>query len=76
MKKLLIPLILMALAPAFAQASCESVVDNIKQKIISNGVPEDGFSLVVVPNDEVEPSKGQVVGHCENDSFKIVYTRN
>ncbi len=74
--KLLIPLFLMALSPAFAQASCESVIDDIKQKIINNGVPEDSFSLVAVPNDEVDPSKGQVVGHCQNDAYKIIYSRH
>lgn len=75
-KKVLIPLFLMALAPAFAQASCESVIEEIKQKIINNGVPADNFSLVAVPNDEVDSSKGQVVGHCQNDSYKIIYTRH
>ncbi|MGO2346106.1 MAG: DUF1161 domain-containing protein, partial [Providencia sp.] len=45
----------MVLAPAFAQASCESVIEEIKQKIINNGVPADNFSLVAVPNDEVDP---------------------
>ncbi|ENU1225745.1 MULTISPECIES: DUF1161 domain-containing protein [Providencia] len=75
-KKLLLPLFALALAPALAQASCESVIEEIKQKIINNGVPADNFSLVAVPNDEVDASKGQVVGHCQNDSYKIIYTRH
>ncbi|MFB9996341.1 Protein of uncharacterised function (DUF1161) [Providencia rustigianii] len=74
--KIVIPLFLALLAPAFAHASCESVIEEIRQKIINNGVPKDGFSLVAVPNDEVDPAKGQVVGHCQNDTYKIIYTRH
>lgn len=75
-KKLLLPLLGLMLLPVLAQASCESVIEEIKQKIINNGVPAENFSLVAVPNDEVDASKGQVVGHCENDSYKIIYTRH
>ncbi len=56
--------------PMLAHASCESVKADISQKIIQNGVPESGFSLDIVPNDQ---AGGQVVGHCENDTQKIVY---
>lgn len=56
--------------------SCETVKASIQQKIINNGVPESGFSLTVVPNDEVDQSGAStVVGHCANDTYKIVYTR-
>lgn len=59
-----------------APSSCESVKASIQQKIISNGVPESGFSLTIVPNDEVDQSgANSVVGHCANDTYKIVYTR-
>ncbi|MGG4607145.1 DUF1161 domain-containing protein [Providencia sp. Me31A] len=75
-KKLLVPLFMLMVAPVLAQASCESVIEEIKQKIINNGVPVDNFTLVAVPNDEVDASKGQVVGHCQNDSYKIIYTRH
>ncbi|ATA23986.1 hypothetical protein BIY26_04710 [Brenneria goodwinii] len=67
---------LFVLAPLAAQASCESVKADISQKIINNGVPESGFTLDIVPNDQVSQVGGQVVGHCENDSQKIVYTRH
>jgi hypothetical protein len=67
--------LLMATAPLAAFASCESVKAEISQKIISNGVPESGFKLDIVPNDQAEQAGGQVVGHCENDTQKIVYTR-
>lgn len=59
-----------------APSSCETVKDSISQKIINNGVPESGFSLTIVPNDEVDRSgANSVVGHCANDTYKIVYTR-
>ncbi|WP_233969860.1 DUF1161 domain-containing protein [Pectobacterium versatile] len=67
---------LFLVAPLAAQASCESVKADITQKIIANGVPESGFTLDIVPNDQVNQAGGQVVGHCESDSHKIVYTRN
>ncbi|EEQ04856.1 hypothetical protein yberc0001_37070 [Yersinia bercovieri ATCC 43970] len=38
-------------------------------------MPESGFRLDIVPNDQVEQAGGQVVGHCENDTQKIVYIR-
>ncbi|MFH8134536.1 DUF1161 domain-containing protein [Pantoea osteomyelitidis] len=62
-------------APLLAQASCETVKADISQKIINNGVPESGFTLDIVPNDQVDQAGGQVVGHCENDTQKIVYKR-
>jgi len=62
--------------PLMAQASCESVKTEISQKIIQNGVPESGFSLDIVANDQVDQAGGQGVGHCENDTQKIVYKRS
>ncbi|QTF08377.1 DUF1161 domain-containing protein [Brenneria izadpanahii] len=67
---------LFVLVPLAAQASCESVKADISQKIINNGVPESGFTLDIVPNDQVSQAGGQVVGHCENDSQKIIYIRH
>ena len=74
-KTLIISTLLLSLAPLAALASCESVKADIAQKIISNGVPESGFKLDIVPNDQVQNAGGQVVGHCENDNKKIIYTR-
>ncbi|HDL6785629.1 TPA: DUF1161 domain-containing protein [Yersinia enterocolitica] len=71
----MISTLLLSLAPLAALASCESVKADIAQKIINNGVPESGFKLDIVPNDQVQNAGGQVVGHCENDTQKIVYTR-
>lgn len=75
MKKLLLSIMLLSAIPLAAQASCETVKADISQKIIKNGVPESGFTLDVVPNDQAEASGGQVVGHCENDTQKIIYQR-
>ncbi|XTZ36622.1 DUF1161 domain-containing protein [Salmonella enterica] len=63
--------------PAFAAPdSCERVKADIQQRIINNGVPESGFSLTIVPNDQTDQAGAQVVGHCANDSYKILYSRN
>ncbi|MTD25928.1 DUF1161 domain-containing protein [Erwinia sorbitola] len=67
---------LIVAAPLAVQASCETVKADINQKIINNGVPASGFSLDIVPSDQADQAGGQVVGHCENDSQKIVYKRN
>ena len=61
--------------PLAVQASCETVKADINQKIINNGVAANDFTLDIVPNDQAEQAGGQVVGHCENDSQKIVYKR-
>lgn len=74
-KSLLFAAAVLAVAPLAAQASCESVKADISQKIINNGVPESGFTLDIVPNDQADQSGGQVVGHCENDTQKIVYSK-
>ena len=77
MKKRNAVVLLMALAlPLAVQASCESVRADISKKIINNGVAESDFTLEIVPNDQVDQAGGQVVGHCENDTQKIVYKKN
>lgn len=37
-----------------APESCERVKDDIQQKIVNNGVPESGFMLDIVPNDQAD----------------------
>ncbi len=70
-------LLLVGSVPAFAAPdSCERVKTDIQQRIINNGVPETGFTLTIVPNDQADQAGSQVVGHCANDSYKILYTRN
>lgn len=73
-------LLLMSASTAALAApdSCERVKSDIQQKIINNGVPESGFTLSIVPNDQADQADQagtQVVGHCANDTFKILYTR-
>lgn len=67
---------LIVAAPLAAQASCDTVKADINQKIINNGVAAGDFTLDIVPNDQVDQAGGQVVGHCANDTQKIVYKRN
>lgn len=55
--------------------SCERVKSDIEQRIINNGVPEANFTLSIVPNDQDDQPDSQVVGHCANDTHKILYTR-
>ncbi|WP_370427780.1 DUF1161 domain-containing protein [Klebsiella pasteurii] len=69
-------LLLSSTAAFAAPDSCERVKSDIQQKIINNGVPESGFSLTIVPNDQPDQPGAQVVGHCANDTFKIIYTRD
>ncbi|ECU9813241.1 DUF1161 domain-containing protein [Salmonella enterica subsp. enterica serovar Manhattan] len=64
------PLLVMA-----APGSCERVKSDIEQRIINNGVPADNFTLTIVPNDQADQPDSQVVGHCANDTHKILYTR-
>ena len=59
-----------------APDSCERVKSDIQQKIINNGVPESGFTLTIEPNDQNNDSQAQVIGHCANDTWKILYSRN
>lgn len=74
-KTLFAALAVVMLAPLVAQASCESVKADITQKIVANGLPESGFKLDIVPNDQADQAGGQVVGHCGNDSQKIIYSK-
>ncbi|WP_435953631.1 DUF1161 domain-containing protein [Dryocola sp. BD626] len=69
-------LLLIASTPVLAaQSSCDRVKADIEQKIINNGVPESGFTLTIVPNDQADKPDAQVVGHCGNDTQKILYSR-
>lgn len=58
-----------------APGSCERVKSDIEQRIINNGVPADNFTLTIVPNDQADQPDSQVVGHCANDTHKILFTR-
>lgn len=71
------PFLLALSAQALAAPdSCEKVKSDIQQKIINNGVPESGFTLTLEPNDQNSAPGAQVVGHCANDTWKILYSRS
>ncbi|MBC1187524.1 MULTISPECIES: DUF1161 domain-containing protein [Kluyvera] len=73
----ILALLLAGAMPALAAVpdSCERVRSDIQQKITQNGVAESAFTLDIVPNDQADQQGAQVVGHCANDTFKILYTR-
>ncbi len=76
MKRKIITAILMTLfIPVIASASCESVVEEITQKIINNGVPSDSFTITVVSSEEAASQQGTVVGNCSDETQKIIYTK-
>ena len=79
MKRLALPVVCLlafAAAPALAAPeSCERVKADIQQRIINNGVAESSFTLNIVPNDQADQPDSLVVGHCANDTHKILYTR-
>ncbi|MEA1065046.1 DUF1161 domain-containing protein [Erwinia sp. HR93] len=69
-------LLLLTTSPVLAtQNSCERLKSKIEQQIIRNGVPESDFTLTIVPSDRLQNTRGQVVGHCANDTQKILYIR-
>ena len=73
----ILALLLAGAMPSLAAVpdSCERVRSDIQQKITQNGVAESAFTLDIVPNDQADQQGAQVVGHCANDTFKILYTR-
>ncbi|MBD2791556.1 DUF1161 domain-containing protein [Xenorhabdus sp. 42] len=85
MKKiLLIGSLFFALSPFAVQATqkvtCESLKQEIAQKIIKNGVSEGDFKLEIIPDEQnvkgnVVTGNEKVVGHCDLGKKKIVYTR-
>jgi hypothetical protein len=76
MKLLPFTLVLTAFSvPVFA--SCDSLKEQISQKIINNGVAESAFSLTVESATGANPeATGKIVGHCENNTQVIVYTKH
>lgn len=74
---LLSSLLLTASLPVMAitDNNCDAIKDDIAQRIINNGVPADGFTLNVVPNDEAPTTPGKQVGSCGAQQYKIFYLR-
>ncbi|CAM3872751.1 membrane protein [Xenorhabdus thuongxuanensis] len=85
MKKILLTgALFFALSPFVVQAqdsqkvTCESLKEEIAQKIIKNGVSQTDFSLDLVPSDKVtenNTTNGKIVGYCDHGKQKIVYVR-
>ncbi|PHM74216.1 membrane protein [Xenorhabdus kozodoii] len=83
MKKILLTgALFFAISPFAVQASqkitCESLKEEIAQKIIKNGVPKTDFRLDLVSGgqaSENNATSGKVVGHCDHGKQTIVYVR-
>ena len=72
MKKITVALLLsLAVAPAFAQKSCEELKSEIAKKLDDKGVKN--YQLDVVAAEEVKDQK--VVGSCEGGKKKITYKK-
>ncbi|CDG21363.1 conserved exported protein of unknown function [Xenorhabdus poinarii G6] len=82
MKKILLTgALFVALSSFAAQATqdsqkvtCESLKEEIAQKIMKNGVSKTDFRLDLISGDHVNTS-GKVIGHCDKGKTKIVYIR-
>ncbi|CDL81597.1 DUF1161 domain-containing protein [Xenorhabdus cabanillasii] len=55
--------------------TCESLKEQIAQKIINNGIKETDFNLEVVASAQMDYGSGKVVGSCNHGKQKIIYTR-
>lgn len=64
--------LLAAVAPAWAQKSCDELKTEIDAKLVANAVA--GYTLEVVEADKVD-AQSKVVGSCEGGAKKIVYSR-
>lgn len=62
--------------PTLAFGACQEVRDRIAQNIESNGVEPMGYSLQVIPTSDADQAEGQIVGHCDNNQYQIVYQRH
>jgi Protein of unknown function (DUF1161) len=60
-----------ATVPAYAKASCETLIAEIEAKLASKGVTK--FTLLIIPKDEATDSRE--VGTCDGGAKKIIYKR-
>ncbi|HEY6184372.1 MAG TPA: DUF1161 domain-containing protein [Terriglobales bacterium] len=58
---------------AYAAKPCDELKDEIAKKMDAKGVK--GYSLEIVPTDQVKDGEGKVVGSCDGGTKKIVYSR-
>ena len=68
-----IGVLLFVSVPAHAQAAkpCEELKDEISKKLDAKGVK--GYTLEIVAKDK--DAEGKVVGTCDGDTKKIIYTK-
>jgi hypothetical protein len=68
-----IGVLLFVSVPAHAQAAkpCEELKDEITKKLDAKGVK--GYTLDIVAKDK--DAEGKVVGTCDGDTKKIIYTK-
>lgn len=67
--------LLMAATAFNAAASCKSVLSQITQKIIHNGVAEDSFRLKVEPASQASKQEDKIIGNCDNGKSIIIYQK-
>jgi hypothetical protein len=69
-----IGVLLFVSVPAHAQTAkpCEELKDEISKKLDAKGVK--GYTLEIVAKDK--DTEGKVVGTCDSDTKKIIYTKN
>lgn len=51
------------------------LLQDITEKIVKNGASLDAFKLEIMSDEQVDRTKVNVVGRCQNDNFKIVFIR-
>ena len=61
-----------AQAPAQTAKPCEELKDDITKKLDAKGVK--GYTLDIVAKDK--DAEGKVVGTCDGDTKKIIYTKS
>jgi|GEM_PF-4228450 len=64
-----------AIVSAQANASCDTFINSLSQRIQHNGVPANEFNLRAVPKGQVSDADGRVIGNCDNASYQVVYSR-
>jgi len=69
-----IGVLLFVSVPAHAQTAkpCEELKDEIAKKLDAKGVK--GYTLKIAAKDK--DAEGKVVGTCDGDTKKIIYTKN
>ncbi|MBL8512127.1 MAG: DUF1161 domain-containing protein [Betaproteobacteria bacterium] len=63
--------------PAFAKKPCEELKSEIEAKLTAKGVKGATLTIVASKETKEDSSKGEkVVGTCDGDASKIIYSRS